>query len=213
MNPNIILIMKNNILLSIVSVAAILLPSCNKTPLKTFHLTGAPELELTYEGGYASFGIEANENDSWSVSTDVDWLEIQHTFGPGDNTSGHDDAVLMFYAGRWTMNTARVAHVQVEGPGEVYSKTITQRPKPLPDSPIDLMMVLTNQAGEEELELPAGYWVRAECKAAWLTIQKCEEGLLRVKAEQNEGAARSATVKILLSDDALLGTVTVTQKE
>ena len=205
--------MKNNYLFSIVTFAAILLPSCNKTPLKTFHLTGAPELELTYEGGYATFGIEANENDNWSVSTDVDWLEIQHTFGPGDNTSGHDDAVLMFYAGRWTMNTPRVAHVQVEGPGGVYSKTITQTPKPLPDSPIDLMMVLTNQAGEEELELPAGYWVRAECDAPWLTIQKCEEGLLRVMVERNEGAVRSATVKILLSDDALLGAVTVIQKE
>lgn len=205
--------MKNNILFSIVTLAAILSPSCDKTPLKTFHLTGAPELEVSYEGGYATFGIEANANDSWSVSTDVDWLEIQHTFGPGDNTSGHDDAVLMLYAGRWTLNTARVAHVQVEGPGGHYSKTITQNPKPLPASPIDLMMVLTGQAGEEEIELPAGYWVRAECDAAWLTIQKCEEGLLRVMVQQNEGDVRSATVRILLSDDALLGTVTVIQKE
>lgn len=205
--------MKQNFLFIMVAVAAILLPSCSKTQVKTFHLTGAPDLEVSYEGGYAMFGIQANEDDSWTVSTDVDWLEITHSFGPGDKTSGYDDAVLMFYADRWIMNTARIAHVVVKGPGGDYAKTITQNPKPLPAKPVDVQMVFSNVAGEQELELPKGYWIKAESEATWLTILKCEEGLLGVRVEANTGEERSASVKILLSDDALLGTVTVIQKE
>lgn len=205
--------MKKAILFMLAATAAALLPSCSKAPVKTFHLTGAPNLEVSYDGGYASFGIEANGDDQWSVSTDVDWLEIKHSFGPGDNTSGHDDAVLMFYAGRWIMNTPRIAHVTVRGPGGEYGKTITQTPKPLPASPLELNLVLSNEAGEAEVELPGGYWVQAACEAAWLSVQKCEEGLLRVKVEPNPEGERSTAVRILLSDQALLGTVTVIQRE
>ena len=44
------------------------LTACEKTVCKTFHLTGFPNLEITYDGGYTLFGIEANEDDRWTLT-------------------------------------------------------------------------------------------------------------------------------------------------
>lgn len=204
--------MKAKSIIAILAIALLSLAACQKTPVKVFHLTGTTDLEIPCDGGYAMFGIEANENDHWTVAKDVDWLTIEHTFGPGDETSGYDDAVLMFHADRWIMNESRVAKITVTGPGGDYTKTITQFRKALPEKPLSITETLEATAVTTEIELPEGYWVKAENDSAWLTVDKCEEGLLQVSAETNTGEERTATVKILLSDGALLGTVTVTQK-
>lgn len=204
--------MKAKSILAILAIALLSLAACQKTPVKVFHLTGAPDLEIPCDGGYAMFGIEANEYDHWTVAKDVDWLTIEHTFGPGDETSGYDDAVLMFHADRWIMNESRVAKITVTGPGGDYTKTITQFRKAVPEKPLSITETLEATAVTTEIELPEGYWVKAENDSAWLTVDKCEEGLLKVSAEANTGEQRTATIKILLSDGALLGTVTVTQK-
>lgn len=206
--------MKAKSILAILAIALLSLTACQKTPDKVFHLTGAPDLEISWEGDYAYFGIEANADDAWRVSFNVDWLTVKHTFGPGDQTSGNDDAVLMFHADRWIYNEDRVAEVTVTGPdGREYKKTISQFAHPLPSKPINIDAELGNDSETKEIELPDGYWVKAECDSAWLTVDKCEEGLLQVSAGPNTGEQRTATVKILLSDGALLGTVTVTQKD
>ena len=60
------------------------LTACEKIARKSFHLTGFPELEIPYDGGYTLFGIEANEDDYWTLTTDADWFTIQQSFGNGD---------------------------------------------------------------------------------------------------------------------------------
>ena len=205
--------MKKLISTLMVTLAAIMLLSCNKTPVKTFHLTGFPNLEISYEGGSTYFGIEANEYDYWTVSTDVDWLEIKHSFGPGDQTSGNDDAVLMFYAEKWTLNSPRTANVTVKGPGGEYNKTITQNPKPLPSKPVEIKKDITSAECEEEIELPEGYWVKAVSEAPWINVIECKEGLLKVKCAANDsGQSRNGKVTIYLSDDAVLGAVIIKQE-
>lgn len=202
------------ILTSAILMATLILmtASCKKSDVKTFHLTGWPELEISHDGGSTYFGIEANPTDYWTVSTDVDWLEIKHTFGPGDATSGNDDAVLMFFAERWIMNTPRVAKVTVVGPeSKEYDKTITQTVKPLPDKPLGLKFEFTGEEQEGQVELPMGYWVKAETNADWVTIVECSEGVLKIKVNENTGAKREATVTVKLSDDAVLTVVPVVQ--
>ena len=196
----------------ILAAVMVMTTACTKEKIKTFHLTGWPELEIANDGGNVYFGIEANEYDQWTVSTDVDWLEIKHSFGPGDATSGNDDAVLMFYADRWIMNTPRVAKVTVTGPeNKEYYKTITQTVKPLPDKPLGLSFEFTSEAQEGEVELPLGYWVKAESNAEWVTILECTEGILKVQVSENTGAKREAVITVKLSDDAVLTTVPVVQ--
>jgi hypothetical protein len=189
------------------------LTACEKTVRKTFHLTGAPDLSLSYEGGYALFGIEANEDDRWTLTADADWFTVQQSFGNGDAKNGYDDAVFLVWAERWIMNSTRSGHITVTGPNGSFTKNITQSPKQVPAEPLQLTGELPCAGGELTVELPEGYWVNAETDSDWLTIVACEEGKLVVSAGLNplDDETRTAVVHIYLSDGAPLANVTVTQ--
>ena len=189
------------------------LAACGKPDRKVFHLTGSPDLDIPYEGGYTLFGIEANEDDHWTLTADADWFTIQQSFGHGDAAKGYDDAVFMVWADRWTMNSTRTGKITVSGPNGSFTKTITQPPKPVPAELLKLTGDLPASGGETTVKLPEGYWVSAETNADWLTIVSCEEGRLVVSAGPNPagGQERSAIVSVYLSDGAPLADVTVTQ--
>ena len=190
------------------------LTACEKAERKTFHLTGFPNLEISYEGGYALFGIEANEDDQWTLTADTDWFTVVQSFGNGDAAKGYDDAVFMVWAERWIMNSTRTGMITVTGPDGSFTKTITQPPKPVPAELLKLNGNLPAPGGELTVKLPEGYWVKADTDAPWLTIVSCEEGKLVVSAGPNpsEDQDRTAIVHIYLSDGAPLADVTVTQK-
>ena len=189
------------------------LTSCEKTMRKTFHLTGFSDLEISYDGGYALFGIEANEDDHWSLTSDVDWFTVQQSFGIGDAKNGYDDAVFMVWAERWIMNSTRTGKITVTGPNGSFTKTITQPPKPVPAELVKLTGNLPCGGGELTVKLPEGYWVEARTDADWLSIVICKEGKLVVSASPNpaEGPDRTAIVHIYLSDGTPLADVTITQ--
>ena len=194
--------------------AAILaaLAACDKTTPKTFHLTGFPDLEIPYDGGYALFGIEANEDDHWTLTSDADWFTVVQSFGNGDAAAGFDDAVFMIWADRWIMNSTRSGKITVTGPNGSFTKNITQPPKPVPSELVNLTGDLPSGGGELTVKLPEGYWVKAETDADWFTIVTCEEGKLVVSAGPNPSdEARSALVHIYLSDGTPLADVTITQ--
>lgn len=188
------------------------LTACEKTVRKTFHLTGKTDLEIPYDGGYTLFGIEANEDDRWTLTTDADWFTVQQSFGHGDAKNGYDDAVFLIWAERWIMNSSRAGHITVTGPNGSFTKNITQPPKPVPAELVELTGDLPCAGGELTVKLPEGYWVKAETDADWLTLVSCEEGKLVVSAGPNLlEEARTAVVHILLSDGAPLADVTVKQ--
>ena len=199
--------------LILMTLAAVLVSCDRQAARKVFHLTGGTDLEISYEGGNVYFGIEANEDDHWTVSTDADWFSIRQTFGNGDGTKGYDDAVIQVRADRWTRNSTRTGSVTVTGPAGTFKKNISQHPKPVPEKVLQLTGSISCTGAEAEIELPAGYWVKATTDASWLTIVSCEEGSLTVQAEPNpsEDQAREAIVKVYLSDGALLAEVTVRQ--
>ena len=189
------------------------LTACEKTVRKTFHLTGFPDLEISYEGGYTLFGIEANEDDRWTLTSDADWFTVQQSFGHGDAKNGYDDAVFLIWAERWIMNSTRSGHITVTGPNGSFTKNITQNPKPVPAELLQLDGELPYDGGELVVKLPEGYWVKAKTDADWLTIVTCEEGKLVVSAGSNQLAdeTRTALVHIYLSDGTPLADVTVRQ--
>lgn len=189
------------------------LTACEKTVRKTFHLTGFPNLEIPFDGGYTLFSIEANEDDHWSLATDADWFTIQQSFGNGDAAIGYDDAVFMIWADRWIMNSTRSGHITVTGPNGSFTKNISQPPKPIPAEVLKITDSLPFEGGELTVKLPEGYWVKADSDTTWLTIVTCEEGKLVVSAETNpiEGLERTAVVHIYLSDGTPLADVTITQ--
>lgn len=191
-----------------------LLSSCDKqADPKSFHLTGGAKLEIPYDGGNAFFGIEANEDDHWTVTTDADWFVITQSFGNGDGSKGYDDAVIMLHADRWIMNSVRSGVVTVAGPNGNFTKSIVQNPKPLPKEMPILKGSISFKGGQATIELPTGYWVSAETDASWLTIVSCKEGELIVKAGPNPvvDQSRTAQVRILLSDGTPLAEVMVVQ--
>ena len=189
------------------------LAACEKTARKTFHLTGGTDLEIPYDGGYALFGIEANEDDQWTLSSDADWFTVQQSFGNGNAAKGYDDAVFMVWAERWTMNSTRTGTITVTGPNGSFIKNLSQPPKPLPAQLVQLEGVIPSSGEQVAIDLPEGYWVSAECAEDWLTIVRCEEGVLVVSAGANPGdRERTALVHILLSDRTPLADVTVTQE-
>ena len=102
--------------LILMTLAAVLVSCDRQAARKVFHLTGGTDLEISYEGGNVYFGIEANEDDHWTVSTDADWFSIRQTFGNGDGAKGYDDAVIQVRADRWTRNSTRTGNVTVTGP-------------------------------------------------------------------------------------------------
>ena len=189
------------------------LTACNKPTRKVFHLTGSPEFIISCDGENALFGIEANPEDAWTLTTDANWFTIEQSFGNGDGSKGTGDAVFLVYSGRWTMNSLRKGTITVTGPTGSFTKTMTQTPKPVPDTPLQLKGSIPYTGNESRIALPAGYWIKAECEEAWLTIVRCQEGELIVKAGQNPIAdqKREAVVHIFLSDGTLLAEVTITQ--
>ena len=199
--------------LILMTLAAVLVSCDRHAARKVFHLTGGADLEISYDGGNVYFGIEANEDDHWTLATDADWFTVRQTFGNGDGTKGYDDAVIQVHADRWTKNSTRTGSVTVTGPDGTYRKNISQPPKPVPEKVLQLTGSISYTGEEATIELPTGYWVKAETDTAWLTVVNCEEGLLTVKAEPNpfEDQTRDAVVKVYLSDGALLAEVTVRQ--
>lgn len=197
----------------LLALVAVLSSCTRQADRKTFHLTGGADLEISYNGGYTYFGIEANEDDHWTLTTDADWFDISQSFGNGDGSKGYDDAVIMLHADRWTLNSVRSGVVTVTGPNGTFKKSIVQNPKPLPKELLKLHGGISFKGGESAIELPEGYWVSAETNASWLTIVRCQEGELIVKAEPNpvKDQSRTAQVLILLSDGTPLADVTVTQ--
>jgi hypothetical protein len=189
------------------------LTACSKPARKTFHLTGAPDLVISCDGGNALFGIEANPEDAWTLTADADWFTVNQSFGKGDGSMGTGDAVFLIFSDRWTMNHARTATITVTGPTGSFSKTLTQTPKPVPDAPLRLKGAIPFSGNETRIALPEGYWVQAESPEAWLTIVNCQEGELTVKAGQNPfiDRPRETVVHIRLSDGTLLAEVTVVQ--
>ena len=188
------------------TLAAVLVSCDRQAARKVFHLTGGTDLEISCDGGNVYFGIEANEDDHWTLSADADWFSIRQTFGSGNGTEGYDDAVIQVHADRWIMNSTRNGSVTVTGPAGSFRKDIRQSPKPVPEKVLQLTGSLSYTGAEAEIELPAGYWVKAETDASWLTVVNCEEGSLTVQAEPNpsEDQAREAVVKVYLSDGTLL---------
>lgn len=199
--------------LTLMILAAVMVSCDRQTARKVFHLTGGSDLEISYDGGNAYFGIEANEDDHWTLATDADWFSIRQTFGNGDGTKGYDDAVIQVQADRWTRNSTRTGSVTVTGPDGTFRKNISQPPKPVPEKVLQLTGSIPYTGAEATVELPAGYWVTAGTDAAWLTIANCEEGTLTLRAEPNpsEDKTREAIVKVYLSDGTLLAEVTVRQ--
>ena len=190
------------------------LASCSKQAArKDFHLTGFPEFDISYDGGTASFGIEANPEDAWSLLSDADWFKVTQGFGNGNGANGKGDAVFNVACDRWTKNSIRKGTITVTGPTGVFTKTLTQSPKPVPSTPLLLQGSISYTGNESRIDLPDGYWVTAKCDAGWLTVVECREGELTVKAEPNPSvdAPRTAPILILLSDGAQLAEVTVTQ--
>lgn len=190
------------------------LASCGKQAVrKDFHLTGFPEFSISADGGTAMFGIEANPEDAWSLLSDADWFTVTQGFGNGNGVNGKGDAVFNIACGRWTLNDIRKGTITVTGPTGVFTKTLTQSPKPVPDEPLQLQGSVSYTGGESKIALPEGYWVTAESDAGWLTVIECREGQLTVKAEPNPSldTPRTAPILILLSDGAQLAEVTVTQ--
>lgn len=190
------------------------LTACEKTARKSFHLTGFPELEIPYDGGYTLFSIEANEDDFWTLTADADWFTVQQSFGEGDAANGYDDAVFMIWAERWIMNNTRSGKITVTGPNGSFTKTITQPPKPVPAELLKLTGVLPCAGGESIVKLPEGYWIKADTDSDWLSIISCEEGKLVVSAGPNptEGQDRTSVVHIYLSDGTPLAEVTIKQE-
>ena len=193
---------------------SLVLAACNKTLRKTFHLTGFPNLEISYNGGYTIFGIEANEDDHWTLTSDADWFTVQQSFGNGDAVKGYDDAVFLVCAERWIMNSTRAGRITVTGPNGSFTKYISQPPKPVPAEILQLTGSIPCSGEEITVELPTGYWVKAETGMPWLTILNCEEGELTLKAEPNpsDEQERTAVVHIYLSDKTPLADVTITQE-
>lgn len=191
------------------------LASCDRQDArKTFHLTGFPDIEISFDGGNNYFSIEANPDDSWTVKSDSDWFTLKQTFGNGDRTQGNDDAVIQIHADRWTRNSTRTGTVTVTGPGgQSFSKNIIQKPKPVPAALVNISGRISYSGQETAIGLPEGYWVSAKTDASWLTIISCEEGKLVVSADPNpsEDQERTALVHIFLSDETPLADVTVTQ--
>lgn len=189
------------------------LTACSKPTRKTFHLTGAPDLVISCDGGTTLFGIEANPEDAWTLTADADWFTINQSFGKGDGAIGTGDAVFLIFSDRWTMNHARTGTITVTGPTGSLSKTLTQTPKPVPDAPLRLKGAIPFSGNETRIALPEGYWVQAESSESWLTVVNCQEGELTVKAGQNPfiDRQRETVVHIRLSDGTLLAEVTVVQ--
>ena len=189
------------------------LTACSKPTRKTFHLTGFPDYVISCDGENALFGIEANPEDAWTLTTDADWFTVAQSFGNGDGSRGTGDAVLSILCGRWTMNNTRTGTITVTGPTGAFTKTLTQTPKPVPDAPLQLKGSLPSSGKETRIALPEGYWVKAESTEAWLTIVNCQEGELTVQADPNPVAdrKREALVHVFLSDGTLLAEVTVIQ--
>ena len=204
--------MKKILLLAALTAA---LAACTpQTARKTFHLTGFSEFDFPCEGGSALFGIEANPDEAWTLTCDVDWITVIQGFGNGDGHKGTGDAAFHLACGRWTMNTFRTATVTVTGPAGPMTKTLKQAPKPAPKEPLRIAGSIPFSGGEVHIKLPDGYWVSADCASDWLTVVGCEEGMLTVKAGPNPTAdlTREAVVTVELSDGTPLATVTVTQR-
>lgn len=189
------------------------LMACSKPTRKNFHLTGSPDLVISCNGENALFGIEANPDDAWTLTTDADWFTIEQSFGNGDGARGTGDAVFLIHSEKWIMNSIRTGTITVTGPTGAFTKTLTQTPKSVPNAPLPIKGVLGYAGGETTIALPAGYWVNAECAESWLTIVNCQEGELTVKAGPNPdiNQKRVAIVLIYLSDGTLLAEVAVTQ--
>ena len=205
--------MKKSLFIVLAAFTAVL-AACNKpAERKTFHLTGFPELSFTYQGGSATFGIEANRDESWTLTCDADWIHVTQGFGNGDGARGTGDAALVISCGSWTKNSERTGTITVTGPDGTFSKTLTQTRKPVPEGLIRLKGSLSCSGGETRISLPEGYWVSADCDSEWMTVVSCEEGALVVSAGPNPEAnrERQALVRIALSDGSPLAEVTVTQ--
>ena len=189
------------------------LTACSKPARKTFHLTGFPDFVISCDGENALFGIEANPEDAWTLTTDADWFTVSQSFGNGDGSKGTGDAVFLISSDRWTMNHVRTGTITVTGPTGSFTKTLTQTPKPVPDTPLHLKGAIPFSGNETRIALPEGYWVQAESSDSWLTVVNCQEGELTVKAGQNPSIdqQRETVVHIRLSDGALLAEVTVVQ--
>ena len=189
------------------------LTACSKPARKDFHLTGAHDLVVSHSGENALFGIEANPEDAWTLTSDADWFTVEQSFGNGDGSRGTGDAVFIINCERWTMNDVRTGTITVTGPTGSFTKALTQTPKPVPNAPLQLKGSISFTGNESKIALPEGYWVRAESSEAWLEIVLCQEGELTVKASPNPAAdrRREAVVHIFLSDGTLLAEVTITQ--
>ena len=111
------------------------------------------------------------------------------------------------------MNSTRTGRITVTGPNGSFTKYISQPPKPVPAEILQLTGSIPCSGEEITVELPTGYWVKAETGTPWLTILNCEEGALTLKAEPNpsDGQERTAIVHIYLSDKTPLADVLVTQ--
>jgi hypothetical protein len=189
------------------------LTACSKPARKDFHLTGGQDLVVSHNGENALFGIEANPEDSWTLTSDADWFTVEQSFGNGDGSRGKGDAVFRIFCERWIMNEVRTGTITVTGPTGPFTKTLTQTPKPVPDAPLQLKGSIPFTGNESKVSLPEGYWVRAESSEAWLEVVLCQEGELTVKAGPNPVAdqRREAVVHIYLSDGTQLADVAITQ--
>ena len=129
--------MKTNIrIIAILAITLAAMTACTKSaPVKDFHLTSAETLSLSYNGGSATFGIEANASDEWTISNSADWIDLYQGFGNGNGISGSGDAAFNIVYGRWTKNEVRTGTITVTGPNGTYTKTLVQNPKPAPNTP------------------------------------------------------------------------------
>ena len=53
------------------------LAACSKPARKDFHLTGVHDLVVSHNGENALFGIEANPEDAWTLTSDADWFTVE----------------------------------------------------------------------------------------------------------------------------------------
>ena len=157
------------------------LTACSKPARKTFHLTGAPDLVISCDGGNALFGIEANPEDAWTLTADADWFTVNQSFGKGDGSMGTGDAVFLILSDRWTMNHARTATI-----------TVTNETR-----------IALPEGYWVQAESPEAWLTIVNCQEGELTVKAGQNPFI--------DRPRETVVHIRLSDGTLLAEVTVVQ--
>lgn len=193
-------------IMTIAAVAALIFgSSCNREVVPTLDVDSRT-LSATSEGGTFTFNVISNSD--WTVSSDQSgWV----SFTP---TSGTGDAAVTVTVGIFTEAIPRTAKFVITGPAPLSTDvTLTQTGPAAPAEPGKTKVFAIANAGEFEVEVPAGFTYTASPKDSWVKIISIEDGLLKFSVESNFAGTENRTTSITanLTDGTLLETVEVEQ--